>query len=57
MYSMFWRKIVKYTPVYVEERRVHLVQTRASNLTKILLWYQLYWECGHKNSKQPRLCS
>lgn len=47
-------KIEKYIHAYVEERSAHLVQTRAGNLTKILLWYQFYWQW---NSKQSRLCS
>lgn len=57
-YSMILRKIAKNAPACIEERSLLLIQTIEVSLTQLLLWYQLYWECGHeKNHKQSRICS
>lgn len=49
-YSLILRKIAKNAPACIEERSLLLIQTIEVSLTQLLLWYQLYWACGHEKT-------
>lgn len=54
MYPCFFKRIAKYTSNCVKERSQLLVQTIEVSLTKILCWYQFYWQCAmRKPAKNP----